>query len=161
MSESSVHPGRLNISYGSLIKRYPCKLPQYPRTYLTSFVFTWFSNSVHSTLASPKKMQWALCTLTCTCLHLQMYHATLPHMPTPSFHLLPQETSTPNFQETPKATETIQPPHSVTSIICLCLTEKHSHHDASLYSPKCSAPPTPPSESKPVKFFPHPFQQPF
>lgn len=48
----------------------------------------------------------------CTPLYLQMDHTTQPQMSTSSFHLLPEETSTPSFQEIPKVTETIHPSES-------------------------------------------------
>lgn len=109
--ESSLHSGRLKVSYGSIIFIItPCKIPQSPLACLTSFVFTGKPQPNPATTLYPclsKDDAMATWPYTCTCLRLQMYHATQPQNPTS-----PAETSTTNFQETPKATETIHPPES-------------------------------------------------
>lgn len=91
----------------------------------------------------------------CMPLYLQKDHTNQPQMPTSSFYLLPEETSTPSFQEIPKVTETIHP--SDWNIVYLWLIENMAMMMLShpVLSATASFPSTP-SENKPSDSSPYP-----
>lgn len=120
--QTTRHSNRLKVATDLQSSWHLCKLPQYALACLTSFVFPWRNHNLilqlctsHTCLSKEDAMALLLLDgYACWC-------STLPSLrclPTSSLHRLLEETSIPNFQEMPKATETIQPPDSALPSAC-------------------------------------------